>query len=562
MTGSPPPAPLVPGSTVGHYAVVSTLGRGGMGEVFLARDTRLDRKVALKVLSREFVGDGDHLQRFQREARNLANLSHPNIVTIFAVEEVEGQHLLSMEYVEGQTLRHVEQAGRVPLERFLDIAVALSDAVGAAHERGVTHRDLKPENVMVTDSGRVKVLDFGLAKALPNPEALVSSGDPETMTREGLVLGTLPYMSPEQAEGRQVDHRSDIFSLGVIFYEMLAGVRPFTGETSARILSSILRDTPLPVTAHQSDLPVELARIVRMCLQKDPGQRYHSALDLRNHLQDLVDEIRWKRLDSDARRVESRRARGSRPLSVSLETRTGITALLAAVLAINWVETSIETTLKTEFGLGNERGYELAAVMSWLERGLSFERHDLTNPAGIYTASIAYFFVPLVLLGATIVTLSRNHLPAYRTFALAIATTYVLSLGCYLFFPVPERWAYPDSEAVLLSDLWSVKLIQAIRPISGLDNCFPSFHVSSAVTILLVWYVYRLRCRHAVAFLSLAVVLSTFLLGIHWLADIVAGIAVGIVSVYVALRVNRALSLASDPELTTREAQAAGSELG
>jgi serine/threonine protein kinase len=560
MTGSPSPnLQITPGQTVGHYAIVSTLGRGGMGEVFLARDITLDRKVALKVLSRELVNDEQHLQRFQREARSLAGLAHPNIVTLFAVEEVEGQHVLSMEYVDGATLRQLVAPGGLPVERFLEIAVALSDAVAAAHERGVTHRDLKPENVMLTASGHVKVLDFGLAKALPAARAS-SAEAADLLTREGVLLGTLPYMSPEQIDGREVDHRADIFALGIIFYEMLTGDRPFKGDTSARLLASILTDNPPSVLTARRDLPEELHRIVRICLQKEPGHRFQSAVDVRNQMQDLLQEMRWGSASTPARGYFRRPARIPALSSMrSLHTRAGITVLLVAVGLINWSETTIENAFKARFGLGSRLGYELASVMTWLEGGLSFERHDLSSPLAIYTASMAYFFVPLLLAAWTVAQLAwRRDVGAYRIFALAIAVTYGLSLGCYLFFPVPERWAYPESEAVLLSDLWSVRLIETFRPVSGLDNCFPSFHVASMVIVMVLWYMFRLRFRHTVALLSSAVILSTFLLGIHWLADIVAGGAVGLIGTRAGVAINGRLTRSrfrSPSDLTTISAE-------
>ena len=532
---------LSAGTTIGHYVIVAPIGRGGMGEVFLARDSTLGRLVALKVLSRDFVGHDEQLQRFQREARHLAALSHPNIVTVFSVEEIDGLHLLSMEYVDGRTLRHLIAPGGLSLERFLEIACALADAVAAAHERGVMHRDLKPENVMVTESGWVKVLDFGLAKA-QRDSGLELSGASETVTRAGVVLGTLPYMSPEQIDGTIVDARSDIFSLGIMLHEMLTGERPFKGETAARTLTSILRDTPTPVGVVRRDAPPALEGLVRRCLEKDPALRFQSAGLVRDALQDLLHAARLERPRTGAwRRATSGgfSLRSAGTSLVSLDTRIGLTVLLGAILAINWAETSIEAALRRHYGVGESLGYELAAVMSSFEQGLSFERHDLTHPLGIYAVSVAYFFVPIVLGLVTAWRLARlPTVKPYRTFVFAIALTYGIGLVCYIFFPVPERWAYPDSDAVLLSDLWTTALIDALRPISGLDNCFPSFHVASMTIVSVLGYVYRLRFRHAVMFLAGTVILSTFMLGIHWLPDIAAGFALGLITTRLALRSN------------------------
>lgn len=539
---SPPDSlpPLEPGTAVGRYAVVSRIGGGGMGEVFLARDTSLDRKVALKVLSPHLVADREHLVRFQREARHLAGLNHPNIVTIFSVEEVNGHHVLAMEFVDGHTLRRLISPGGLPVERFLEIATTLADAVAAAHDRGIAHRDLKPENVMVNESGRLKVLDFGLAKA-GGAEHAASGASGATMTRQGVVVGTLPYMSPEQIDGRPTDHRTDIFSLGIMLYELLAGDRPFKGSSGARILSSILLEEPVPLERIREDIPADLAQLIHRCLQKDASLRLESAAALRDALHAALQSIRLGRAVPGSRRATvpmqvSDMRRWASGL-VSLRTRRGLTGLLAATLAFNWLETAAESALRGELQAGQALGYELAAVMSWLEGGLTFERHDLTSRLGIYAASIAYFAVPPVLGLFTAVRLaSDRRIGPYRTFVLSIVITYTLSLACFLFLPVPERWAFPESEAVLLSDLWSTALIEALRPISGLDNSFPSFHVASAVIVALLGYVYALRYRHAIACLALAVILSTFMLGIHWIPDMIAGAAVGVFSVWVALR--------------------------
>ena len=280
------------GASLAHYKILERIGAGGMGEVFAADDRRLHRKVALKLLPRELASDPSRRERFEREAKAVAALNHPNIVTIYSIDEAEGVQFLTMELVLGKNLDHFIPAGGMPLDRFFDLAVPIADALSAAHARGIAHRDLKPGNIMVTGDGRVKVLDFGLAKLLQEaPEAESSESPTESGTAEGELRGTVPYMSPEQAQGRSVDHRSDIFSLGVILHELATGERPFQGECSAEILSSILRDAARPVTGLRPDLPRHLARIVRRCLEKDPGRRYQVTQDLRNDLEDLRKEI-------------------------------------------------------------------------------------------------------------------------------------------------------------------------------------------------------------------------------------------------------------------------------
>ncbi|HXV74764.1 MAG TPA: protein kinase [Candidatus Polarisedimenticolaceae bacterium] len=279
------------GKTLARFKILDRLGSGGMGEVYLAEDATLDRRVALKVLPAALAGDPNGLRRFEREAKTIAALNHPNIVTIHSVEESEGLHFLTMELVEGRSLEQRVDPGGMALPDFLRIARPLVDAVCAAHEKGITHRDLKPANVMIGDDGRVKVLDFGLAKLHDGPRADDITGiQTQGLTQDGMIVGTVPYMSPEQVQGRAADHRSDIFSLGVIFFELITGKRPFRGASSADLISSILRDTPEPVSDVRVGLPNHLGRIIRRCLNKDPQDRYQTARDLLNELKELRDE--------------------------------------------------------------------------------------------------------------------------------------------------------------------------------------------------------------------------------------------------------------------------------
>ena len=262
-----------------------------MGEVYRAEDATLKRQVALKILPPDLAGSQERLERFQREAEALAALDHPNIVTIYTVEEDAGVRFLTMQLVEGRPLADLIMPGGMPLERIFEIAIPLADALAAAHQRGIVHRDLKPGNVMVTDEGRVKVLDFGLAKLQPDTPIENTALPTQPLTADGLIVGTVPYMSPEQLEGRNVDARSDIFSLGTILYEMATGKRPFEGDTSVTVISSIIKDTPDEVDRVRPDLPHHFGRVVRRCLQKRPTDRYQSALEVRNELKDLQREI-------------------------------------------------------------------------------------------------------------------------------------------------------------------------------------------------------------------------------------------------------------------------------
>jgi Tol biopolymer transport system component len=281
------------GTRLGSYEITALLGVGGMGEVYRARDTRLNRDVALKLLPATAAADAERRERFEREAQTIAALNHPNIVTIHSVEQADGDFFLTMELVEGRSLAHVIPKTGLPLDQLLKIAIPVADAMAAAHQKGITHRDLKPANVMLGEgeqAGRVKVLDFGLAKLAEAPAATatgVTALATAPITGEGRILGTVAYMSPEQAEGKLIDARSDLFSLGVILYEMATGQRPFTGDTSISIISSIVKDTPKSVTELNPALPRDLGRIVRRALTKDVDRRYQTAKDVRNDLEEL-----------------------------------------------------------------------------------------------------------------------------------------------------------------------------------------------------------------------------------------------------------------------------------
>ena len=278
------------GQTLAHYRITAAIGAGGMGEVYRATDTKLGRDVALKVLPAEMASRPERLERFQREARAVAALNHPHIVTIHSVEEADGVHFLTMELVGGQPLDRVIPESGLPVERILEIATALADALVAAHERGIVHRDLKPANVMVTDDGRVKVLDFGLARVTGSAKGAPADSEAQTemRTRDGVVMGTVPYMSPEQVSGLDVDHRTDIFSLGVVLYEMASGSRPFQGRSSAELASAILRDVPRRLEELRADLPTGLVRLIEHCLAKTPQTRVTSAGALRDGLRGLA----------------------------------------------------------------------------------------------------------------------------------------------------------------------------------------------------------------------------------------------------------------------------------
>ena len=280
------------GTTLSHFHITAKLGAGGMGEVYRAEDSKLGREVAIKVLPGEVAEDPERLERFQREARTIAALNHPNIVTLYSVEEADGVHFLAMELVEGRSLDELISLGGVSLERFFELAAPIADALATAHGRGIVHRDLKPANVMVTEEGeRVKVLDFGLAKLTDAGVTDTMTEMPtEALTQEGLILGTPHYMSPEQAKGEPVDERSDIFSVGVLLYEVLTGERPFQGTSSIELLSSVLKDQPREVHEIRPGLPRHLGRVIARCLEKSPVDRYQTARDVYHELKTMEKE--------------------------------------------------------------------------------------------------------------------------------------------------------------------------------------------------------------------------------------------------------------------------------
>jgi non-specific serine/threonine protein kinase len=277
---------LAPGARINHYEVIAKLGEGGMGEVYRALDRTLGRHVALKVLPPDLARDHVRIERFRREARTVASLNHPHIVTIYSVEQDAGTgaHFLTMELVEGASLDRQLPAAGLPVSNLLDLAATLADALAAAHDKHIVHRDLKPANVMLTVDGRVKVLDFGLAKS--NDAQLAAGDETETAMRtsDGVLLGTLPYMSPEQVEGGDLDARSDVFSLGILLYEAATGSRPFRGASSAALISSILRDPPPPMHARRTDLPGAFGQLIARCLEKNRDRRIQTARDVRNEI--------------------------------------------------------------------------------------------------------------------------------------------------------------------------------------------------------------------------------------------------------------------------------------
>src|SRR3989449_6342194 len=287
---------LSPGQRMGHYQIVALIGEGGMGEVYLAEDVLLGRKVALKLLPAEFTKDLQRVRRFQQEARAASALNHPNIITIHEIGEVDGLNFIVTEFIAGETLRQRMATARLNLATVLDVATQTAGALAAAHAAGIVHRDLKPENIMVRPDGLIKVLDFGLAK-LTEPRTSDVEGEAPTVarvdTKMGAIMGTAQYMSPEQARGLKVDARTDIFSLGVVLYEMLAGRAPFVGETTADTISVLLHKEPQPLSTLAPDTPADLQHIVSKTLRKDKDERYQTVKSLLVDLTTLKQELEF-----------------------------------------------------------------------------------------------------------------------------------------------------------------------------------------------------------------------------------------------------------------------------
>jgi serine/threonine-protein kinase len=286
---------LSSGAQLGHYEIRSQLGAGGMGEVFLAEDSRLDRRVALKILRGDLANDAGRMRRFMQEAKSVSALNHPNILTIYEIGEINRTHFIATEYIEGETLRERMRRGSLSLRETIDIALQVAAALNAAHSAGIIHRDIKPENVMIREDGYVKVLDFGLAKLL---EQTTPDANAETLmqvqTQPGMIMGTVAYMSPEQARGRVVDARTDIFSLGVVLYEMVCGRQPFTGETISHTIVAILEKEPPPMEQSGKVVPAEIERIVGKALAKGAGARYQSVKSLAEDLQTLRKRLEFE----------------------------------------------------------------------------------------------------------------------------------------------------------------------------------------------------------------------------------------------------------------------------
>jgi len=330
------------GRTVTHYSVLRKLGEGGMGEVYLAEDTTLDRQVAIKVLSSERAEDAHGIKRLMREAKAAATLDHPNICAIHEVGEADGRHFIVMQYVEGETLAARLAGERLALKDALAIAIQVTDALALAHARGIVHRDIKPQNIMITPHGQAKLMDFGLAIRAPDASPMAGDAVTESMlTTPGAILGTVKYMSPEQVQGQPLDARSDIFSFGVVLYEMASGRHPFAGDNRAATISAIILGAPEPVAQVVPETPAELDRILTKALAKNPAERYQSIQELLVDLQalarDLESDARPRRTTVSARGAPGRRQWSPYPIAAAA-------VVLAAAVGLSWYLSSPRST--------------------------------------------------------------------------------------------------------------------------------------------------------------------------------------------------------------------------
>jgi Tol biopolymer transport system component len=322
---------LTPGTKLGQYEILASLGAGSMGEVYRARDTRLDRDVAIKVLPELVSSEAGRLIRFETEARATAALNHPNILAVYQMGTYEGVPYLVSELLEGKTLTETIRRGPLPLRRAIDYGVEVAHGLAAAHEKGIVHRDLKPDNLFVTKDGRVKILDFGLAKVAQSKESPANLAP--TVTLPGVAMGTVGYMSPEQVRGLATDHRSDIFALGAILYEMVTGARTFQRPTSADTMSAILNEEPPSISQLSPDTPVGLERVVRRCLEKNAEQRFQSASDLAFALQALSDPAISTPTGAHLIPKDERHRLRTTPAAIAL-----LAVICAAVLVYFWLQ--------------------------------------------------------------------------------------------------------------------------------------------------------------------------------------------------------------------------------
>ncbi len=536
---------VIRGTLGDSYRVGAELTGGGMSRVYTAQDLTLDRRIVIKVLPPELCGVMN-VERFKREIRVAAGLQHPHIVPVLSTGEMEGMPYYTMPFVEGETLgERLHRTGPLAPREAIGILRDVARALAYAHDRQIIHRDIKPDNIMLS-GGSAVVTDFGIAKAISLSRD-VSGG--HTLTQIGTVMGTPAYMAPEQVAGDpSLDHRADIYAFGCLAYEVLTGRPPFVEASMHQMFAAHLSAVPDELEAVAPGVPGSFAALVMQCLAKQPAERPPSAHVLLDRIEMLTSggELALAAPATPGRGRAIPVGSGA-PVALPriLSTRAGLWVVLLLVALANLVQTTLDEPLARLTGVLARRD-AVSRAMLVLESGVPFAGQDMTSTLGAYSATVAYFFLfPALLVAIGVALARRPAVSALRTLVVAVACNYGISLLFFLFFPVAERWSVPESGATLLSNRWSVRLIEWVRPMSGLDNSFPSFHVSLMVVGVLLCFLFGLRHRWVAAFGGLAVILSTYLLGIHWIADILAGLAVGVISVAVAARFERRLATAA-----------------
>ena len=400
-------ADLLVDQTIGHYKISKRIGTGGMGDVYLATDMTAGRKAALKLLPTRFTSDAGRLKRFQQEARALVGLNHPNILTVYEIGEDHSTHYIASELIEGETLRQCLMRGRMELREAVDVVIQVASALATAHETGIVHRDIKPENVMLRPDGYVKVLDFGIAK-LAEQEVPVTVPTDEALllveTNLGSILGTVRYMSPEQARGAQVDKCTDVWSLGVVLYEMVTGHVPFTGDTPTEVMTSILENEPPPLASYNKQTPPQLQQITSKALRKDRAERYQSASELLQAVKNLHRKLEFESFFMSGFFDEVKRRKIYRVAAAYIVVAASIIQLASAAFPAwelpNWALRLVIVLLLV--------GFPLALILGWVfdvtSQGIratptaAFGTHRRRNvimlvAAGVIISAAAGFFL-------------------------------------------------------------------------------------------------------------------------------------------------------------------------
>ncbi len=544
------------------------LGRGGMAVVFRVFDRHTNEERALKVLKRDLAEDDTACKRFWREAQNMDRVRHDRIMRRIEIGKLpNGQPFLMMPVMpKGNLQDHILAGSPRPEPLVRRWAQDGLEALECIHQSEIVHRDIKPSNFLVDENDHVMLTDFGIALA-PSDEHWT-----ETIGR----MVTAAYMAPEQARSRDVSVKADIYSLAIVLHELLTGSRPkdlpgkgirgrfgdlirkmgsLDPEDRPTATRALIELTSLPPVrnptrvskaagtrvpntsgahpvAEKSDAP--LAVVAPAAAEAETHRIAEEQEVIRREAEaGAAEEAERQRAEQEAQQRTMQQA------TLARRQRWQAVAIFALLFAVNWLETRIETSLRDRRPVGLQPAeVDLAEAAMWLERGLSFEHYESAGTVASWSFTIVYFGIfPVLLITTAVIFVRRRDPRHFLLLAMSAAVDYALTLPFYLFLPVPERWSYPDANAILLSDNVDERLIEVVRPFSGLNNCFPSFHVSLTVIALICLYRAKAPFRRTAVLLGAAVILSTFAIGVHWLSDIVAGLALGIFSAWTAARV-------------------------